>query len=543
MKKQPQGFKKFIQTEEKGSQKKERIRQEKKAMRKETQEYFAKKKEEAKQSRATGNSTPKAKWGNRGNEGADRIEKKRVAKSEDNQEKGERPFKGKERGSRPSKSNTRGGFKKGKGMGPRAFKKAGGYKGAAQREAARVEKPEKGYPKKDTRSAEGDQQPARTKSSHFDKKENKGYRKNEEGTGSNSKPSRFSKSDKPAFNKSEKPAYTKSDKPAYSKSDKPAFSKSDKPAISKTEKPAFNKKEEKPARGSFATRIEGAGPVARKGETVPKVVTKSKSDKSSEEKETPAPAASNGTMPLNKFIAHAGVCSRRDAADVVKSGKVVVNGKVVMEPGFKVTTKDEVKVNGKQVAVRRNLVYILLNKPKDYITTTEDPQGRKTVLDIVRNATTERVYPIGRLDRNTTGVLLLTNDGELAQKLSHPSYEIRKIYEVTLDKPLVKKDFDAIMGGIKLEDGLIQPDALAYADSKDKAIIGIEIHSGRNRIVRRIFESLGYDVRNLDRVMYANLTKKNVDRGKWRLLSEKEVRLLKYLNASYTNKNKPVRRG
>ncbi|HVK49189.1 MAG TPA: pseudouridine synthase [Pseudobacter sp.] len=543
MKKQPQGFKKFIQTEEKGSQKKERIRQEKKAMRKETQEYFAKKKEEAKQSRATGNSTPKAKWGNRGNEGADRIEKKRVAKSEDNQERGERPSKGKERGSRPSKSNTRGGFKKGKGMGPRAFKKAGGYKGAAQREAARVERPEKGYPKKDTRSAEGDQQPARSKSSHFDKKENKGYRKNEEGTGSNSKPSRFSKSDKPAFNKSEKPAYTKSDKPAYSKSDKPAFSKSDKPSFSKTDKPAFNKKEEKPARGSFATRIEGAGPVARKGETVPKVVTKSKSDKSSEEKEAPAPAASNGTMPLNKFIAHAGVCSRRDAADVVKSGKVVVNGKVVMEPGFKVTTKDEVKVNGKQVAVRRNLVYILLNKPKDYITTTEDPQGRKTVLDIVRNATTERVYPIGRLDRNTTGVLLLTNDGELAQKLSHPSYEIRKIYEVTLDKPLVKKDFDAIMGGIKLEDGLIQPDALAYADSKDKAIIGIEIHSGRNRIVRRIFESLGYDVRNLDRVMYANLTKKNVDRGKWRLLSEKEVRLLKYLNASYTNKNKPVRRG
>lgn len=535
MKKQPQGFKKFIQTEEKGSQKKERIRQEKKAMRKETQEYFAKKKEEAKQSRATGNSTPKAKWGNRGNEGADRIEKKRVAKSEDNQERGERPSKGKERGSRPSKSNTRGGFKKGKGMGPRAFKKAGGYKGAAQREAARVERPEKGYPKKDTRSAEGDQQPARTKSSHFDKKENKGYRKNEEGTGSNSRPSRFSKSDKPAFNKSEKPAYSKSDKPAFSKSDKPSFSK--------TEKPAFNKKDEKPARGSFATRIEGAGPVARKGETVPKVVTKSKSDKSSEEKEAPAPAASNGTMPLNKFIAHAGVCSRRDAADVVKSGKVVVNGKVVMEPGFKVTTKDEVKVNGKQVAVRRNLVYILLNKPKDYITTTEDPQGRKTVLDIVRNATTERVYPIGRLDRNTTGVLLLTNDGELAQKLSHPSYEIRKIYEVTLDKPLVKKDFDAIMGGIKLEDGLIQPDALAYADSKDKAIIGIEIHSGRNRIVRRIFESLGYDVRNLDRVMYANLTKKNVDRGKWRLLSEKEVRLLKYLNASYTNKNKPVRRG
>ena len=172
----------------------------------------------------------------------------------------------------------------------------------------------------------------------------------------------------------------------------------------------------------------------------------------------------------------------------------------------------------------------------------EDPEGRKTVLDIVRNATPERVYPIGRLDRNTTGVLLLTNDGELAQKLSHPSYEIKKIYEVKLDKPLVKKDFDALVQGLTLEDGFIAPDLLAYADPKDKSVIGIEIHSGRNRIVRRIFEHLGYDVRNLDRVMYANLTKKNVDRGKWRFLSEKEVRLLKYLNASYT-KNKSVTRG
>jgi 23S rRNA pseudouridine2605 synthase len=209
---------------------------------------------------------------------------------------------------------------------------------------------------------------------------------------------------------------------------------------------------------------------------------------------------------------------------------------LVKEPGFKVSQQDEVKVNGKKISARKNLVYILLNKPKDYITTTEDPEGRKTVLDIVRHATTERVYPIGRLDRNTTGVLLLTNDGELAQKLAHPSYQVKKIYEVKLDKPLVKKDFDTIMNGITLEDGLITPDALAYADPKDKSVIGIEIHSGRNRIVRRIFEQLGYDVRNLDRVMYANLTKKNVERGKWRLLSEKEIRLLKFLNASYTRK-------
>jgi 23S rRNA pseudouridine2605 synthase len=249
-----------------------------------------------------------------------------------------------------------------------------------------------------------------------------------------------------------------------------------------------------------------------------------------------------GAMPLNKFIAHSGICSRRDAADLVKAGKVIVNGQKIVEPGHKVSDKDDIKVNGKKLFIRRNLVYILLNKPKDFLTTTEDPQGRKTVMDIIRNATEERVYPIGRLDRNTTGVLLLTNDGELAQKLSHPSYEIKKIYEVKLDKPLIKKDFDTILSGITLEDGFISPDLLAYADPKDKSVIGIEIHSGRNRIVRRIFEHMGYDVRNLDRVMYANLTKKNVDRGKWRFLTEKEVRLLKYLNASYT-KNKTVTRG
>jgi 23S rRNA pseudouridine2605 synthase len=247
-------------------------------------------------------------------------------------------------------------------------------------------------------------------------------------------------------------------------------------------------------------------------------------------------AKPGGEMPLNKFIAHAGICSRRDAAELVKTGKVTVNGKAILEPGFKVMGTEEVKVNGKKISARKSLVYILLNKPKDFITTSEDPQGRKTVLDIVKKATNERIFPIGRLDRNTTGVLLLTNDGELAQKLSHPSYQVKKIYEVKLDKPLVKKDFDSLMNGVTLEDGFIAPDSLAYADSKDKSVIGIEIHSGRNRIVRRIFEHLGYDVRNLDRVMYANLTKKNVDRGKWRFLTEKEVRLLKYLNASYTRK-------
>ncbi len=238
--------------------------------------------------------------------------------------------------------------------------------------------------------------------------------------------------------------------------------------------------------------------------------------------------AQKSEMPLNKFIAHAGVAARRDAAQMVKDGLVKVNGKLVMEPGHKVLPADEVRVNGKRVFLAKNLVYILLNKPKDYITTTDDPQGRKTVLDLLRRATTERIYPVGRLDRNTSGVLLFTNDGELAQKLSHPSNEIKKIYHATLNKPLEKNDFDKILKGIVLEDGKASVDVLAYADIKDKTQIGIEIHSGRNRIVRRIFESLGYDVKGLDRVSFAGLTKKNVERGKYRFLNEKEIRDLKY---------------
>ena len=243
-------------------------------------------------------------------------------------------------------------------------------------------------------------------------------------------------------------------------------------------------------------------------------------------------------MPLNKFIAHAGVCGRREAAELVKEGKVTVNGDKIFEPGYKVSGIDKVTVKGKAIFLQRNAVYILLNKPKDFITTSNDPQGRKTVLDLVKQATQERVYPVGRLDRNTTGVLLLTNDGELAQKLTHPSFEIKKIYEVTLDKPVTKKDLDSIMTGITLEDGLVAADAVGYADPKDKQVVGIEIHSGRNRIVRRIFEHLGYDVKALDRVMFANLTKKNVERSKWRFLNEKEVRLLKFMNKSFLRKGK-----
>ncbi|MFY8090289.1 MAG: pseudouridine synthase, partial [Chitinophagaceae bacterium] len=255
-------------------------------------------------------------------------------------------------------------------------------------------------------------------------------------------------------------------------------------------------------------------------------------DKKVAEKETP--------IPLNKFVAHAGICGRREAVEIIKKGEIIVNNEAITNPAHKVTDNDTVKYKGKRIFAIANAVYILLNKPKDYITTLDDPNGRKTVLDLIKGATPQRVYPVGRLDRNTTGVLLLTNDGELAQKLTHPSYQIKKIYEVGLDKVVSKKDIESLVTGLTLEDGFIQADAAAYVDMQDKSLVGIEIHSGRNRIVRRMFEHLGYKVTKLDRVLFANLTKKNVNRGKWRMLNEKEVRLLKYMNKSFVKKAKPT---
>ncbi len=289
----------------------------------------------------------------------------------------------------------------------------------------------------------------------------------------------------------------------------------------------------------FSTAQKNIKPTNKKQPTTyNKFSTTNKKDIGSKVQNTTSKYQPSANMPLNKFIAHAGICGRREAAELVKKGEITVNNEIIFEPGFKVNGDETIKFKNKRIFIQQNLVYILLNKPKDYITTVKDPQGRKTVFDLIKNAAPERVYPVGRLDRNTTGVLLLTNDGDLAQKLSHPSYQIKKIYEVKLDKPVLKKDMEAIANGITLEDGFIQADSIAYADDKDKSIIGIEIHSGKNRIVRRIFESLGYDVRNLDRVMFANLTKKNVDRGKWRMLSEKEIRLLKFMNKSFMKNNK-----
>ncbi len=232
-----------------------------------------------------------------------------------------------------------------------------------------------------------------------------------------------------------------------------------------------------------------------------------------------------GPSRLNKFIANAGICSRREADEYIKSGVVTVNGKVVTEMGAKVNPGDKVLFHDQLVRSEKK-IYVLLNKPKDCVTTTDDPAARLTVMDLVKNACKERIYPVGRLDRNTTGVLLITNDGDLASRLTHPKFEKKKIYHAFLDKKFTKADLQQVAEGIKLEDGFIKADSINFVEEDDKKQIGIEIHSGKNRIVRRIFEHLGYKVVRLDRVFFAGLTKKSLSRGQWRHLSEKEISML-----------------
>lgn len=479
-------FSKFIDKGATGAKKKEQIRQEKKQAREEKNAYFSQKKRDQKAERQAQYQPPRENEARDPN--APRVRKQGGGTRPDNRSTGSYQ--------KPNTSFTKDGSKK-EERDPNAprFRKPAGATRPDTRSSGSYQKPNTSFAKGGFKKEERDPNAPR-----FRKQAGR-VKPDNRGSGSFEKPdTSFAKG---GLKKEER-------KGGYA----------GKPRVAKAKTPPAEAK-----KTSF-------GKPGESSLTFPKSTPASKSVAPPP---TPDPYK-EGLMPLNKFVAHAGICSRRDAADLVKSGKVHVNGKLITEPGFKVTIKDEVKVHGKPVEAKRSFVYILLNKPKDFLTTTADPEGRKTVMDIVKSATNERVYPIGRLDRNTTGVLLLTNDGELAQKLSHPSYQVKKIYEVRLDKALAKKDFDAILQGVALEDGVVAPDVLAYADPKDKSIIGIEIHSGKNRIVRRIFEHMGYDVRNLDRVMYANLTKKNVERGKWRFLSEKEVRLLKYLNASYTKK-------
>ena len=230
---------------------------------------------------------------------------------------------------------------------------------------------------------------------------------------------------------------------------------------------------------------------------------------------------------LNRYIANAGICSRRDADQLIQTGQIKVNDKVIKELGTKVAHTDKVYYQGK-LLTRERQVYILLNKPRDFITTTKDESNRKTVMSLVKNACDERIYPVGRLDRNTTGLLLLTNDGNLSKKLTHPSHKIKKLYQIELNRPLLQADMDTISEGVELEDGMIKVDDIAIV-TPDALNVGVEIHSGKNRIVRRIFESLGYEVIKLDRIMFAGLTKKNLPRGKWRFITEKELSRLKLL--------------
>lgn len=247
-------------------------------------------------------------------------------------------------------------------------------------------------------------------------------------------------------------------------------------------------------------------------------------DNTYEKRRSFRPLAETNGIRLNKFIANAGICSRREADTLIETGVITINGKIVTQLGSKVMPGDVVKFNDQVLHSERHQ-YLLLNKPKGYLTTTDDPQERQTVMEIIKDACTERIYPVGRLDKNTSGLLLFTNDGELAKKLTHPSHQVEKVYKAELDKPLQKSDMEKIVEGIELEDGFIKVDAIAYGESKKE--VGLELHSGKNRIVRRIFESLGYDVVKLDRVVFAGLTKKDLPRGKYRFLSNEEVNILR----------------
>jgi 23S rRNA pseudouridine2605 synthase len=342
--------------------------------------------------------------------------------------------------------------------------------------------------------------------------------------------SRFSGSDRPsrksAYDPADRGPRSRSERPSrkstYDPADRGPRSRSERPSRKSTYDPADRGPRSRGDRPERTGRSEGeqdsrrgagfrkSGPAFRKSGPAGKSVL-----------------SDDGTTRLNKYISNCGICSRREADELIKAGLVSVNGKIITEMGFKVQPGDEVRYNNELLRGERP-VYLLLNKPKDYITTVDDPGSRRTVMELVASACKERIYPVGRLDRNTTGVLLFTNDGDLARKLMHPSFEVQKVYHVTLDKALKPDDMDKILEGIRLEDGPVRVDDIAYAgDGSDRKEIGVEIHSGKNRIVRRIFEHLGHEVVKLDRTVFAGLTKKDLPRGRWRFLKEMEVAALK----------------
>lgn len=385
------------------------------------------------------------------------------------------------------------------------------YKENAERSTRRSSSEFSDKPR-ERRSSEFSEKPrARRNDSDFnDRPKRTSYKENAERANRRSNSSEFS--DKPRARRS---STEFSDKPRTRRSDSELNdrrSSSTTERISKSTDRAKRFNSEKTKRGSRTAGID------------------SSEKKSSKENATSfSKKAPDDLIRLNRYISNSGVCSRRKADELILNGEVTVNGEIVKELGFKVKVSDKIKFQGKLLKPGI-LEYILLNKPKDFITTTDDPLERKTVMDLVRNASTERVYPVGRLDRNTTGLLLFTNDGELADRLAHPRNQVRKIYEVELDKSLNTSDFEKIKEGLELEDGFAKVDTISYLEGKSKKHVGVEIHIGRNRIVRRIFESLGYEVVKLDRVVYAGLTKKDLPRGRFRHLTKEEIIYLKHLN-------------
>jgi 23S rRNA pseudouridine2605 synthase len=318
-----------------------------------------------------------------------------------------------------------------------------------------------------------------------------------------------------------KPAFVRASDRGESSYDESGKRRS-KPAVSE------RRNDDRPERSSSSEEKSGASNYSKPYKK--RAYEKKSFDKNAPSKQNKP--SDDGTIRLNKYISNAGICSRREADELIESGVVQVNGKIITEMGYKVKPTDVIKYGG-QTLKKERLVYLILNKPKDYITTVDDPQQRRTVLELVQDACRERIYPVGRLDRATTGLLMFTNDGEMTKKLTHPRYGVRKVYHVELDKPLKRSDFDQITEGLELEDGPIKVDEISYVgDGKDKANVGVEIHSGKNRIVRRIFESLGYNVRKLDRVVFGPLTKKDMPRGRWRFLTEAEIGMLKMISTA-----------
>lgn len=390
-----------------------------------------------------------------------------------------------------------------------------------------TDKEEKGD-RRDGRSSQSDR-PAKKSYSSGEKKsyssgERKSYSPGEKNSFSSGERKSYSSGERKSYGAGDKKSFSSGERKGYSSGERKSYSSGERKGYSSGErKNRFNADEgsnrsygERPANRGFRNNGEDDRRPAKR----PEKVLRSRKQATEETED-------NGLIRLNRYISNAGICSRRKADELIVAGVVTVNGEVISELGHKVDPmKDVIRYNGETLK-REKMVYVLLNKPKDYITTTDDPQERRTVMHLVEKASKERIYPIGRLDRNTTGLLLMTNDGDLADKLSHPRNNILKLYQVELNKSLTQGDLNKIMFGIELEDGFIKPDMVTYVQGGTKREVGIQIHSGRNRIVRRIFEHLGYEVVKLDRTVYANLTKKDLPRGRWRYLDEKELGQLK----------------